>query len=533
MAALKRLRSFGFGLLTAALAGGATNAPGVQPLARLSRDAAVAEVLGKMRDIAPYGLLRIDKVRIVDPVTERVTPDSTIYVRDTRIVWTGKTVDAPKVADAIRIDGHGRFAVPGLTDMHIHSSRADGWLLNLAAGVTTVRDMDGFPWILRARDQINAGKMLGPTDYVAGTIIAAEPLDGYAVVVANPADARRAVRQQAACGYDFIKVHNALRQAQFDAVAEQAHALGMDLVGHVPHDISLDHALHVGRMRTTEHLKGFLIDQTLLPSDEDYKTALAGTETWITPTLYTRRVYGGGWAPAFMVSRLPAYAPPEVRLSWRQQLAHPDQEQLALGVRFRNTQEIVMQRLKPLKPHWLTGTDAEGYPFNVMGFALLDELGLMQSEGLSAADVFRASTVEAAAAMHESGEFGVIAKGYRADLLLLDANPLQDLSALNNNQGVMVHGHWLDRQMLDKALTDLATIYSDAWPVPPMSAANERELINRLVSAQAGGFVFDDGALVKVADALSKAGQTSLAASVRSLMSVSSGSPCFVRPPTD
>ena len=159
-------------------------------------------------------------------------------------------------------------------------------------------------------------------------------------------DARRVVRQQAACGYDFIKVHNILPERDLDAIADQAHALGMDLVGHVPHDITLDHALHVDRMRTTEHLKGFLIDQTLFPSDENYATALANTQTWITPTLYTRRGYErGDWARGILAGPLATYAPPQVRARWAELLAHPSERDLTLGPRFRTTQDIVMNGL--------------------------------------------------------------------------------------------------------------------------------------------------------------------------------------------
>ncbi len=208
--------------------------------------------------------------RVVNPETEIVTPAQTVVATGSRITWVGDSDKAPPVSSGMVVDGNDRFLCPGLVDMHVHSSSAAGWLLDLNNGVTTVRDMDGFPWLLKLRDSVNARRMLAPIDVVAGTIINAFPLDGYAVVPRTSQDARRIVRQQAACGYDFIKIHNNVPLAMFDAIADQAHKLGMDVVGHVPHDISLDHAIHSGGMRTTEHLKGFLIDQTLLPSDEDF-----------------------------------------------------------------------------------------------------------------------------------------------------------------------------------------------------------------------------------------------------------------------
>jgi len=535
MASIKRLitSTTAAALVAFAWFAEATGAPETSSLTPLSYDVQVAQLLNRLRDQAPFGTLEIDNVQIVDPTTGSITRGSTIIVRGTRIAWAGPASQAPHVDGRVKIDGRGRFATPGLTDMHIHSGRADGMLLNMAAGVTTVRDMDGFPWMLRMRGQINAGRMLAPTAYVAGTILAAAPLDGYAVVVANPSDARRVVRQQAACGYDFIKVHNILPERDLDAIAEQAHALGMDLVGHVPHDISLDHALHVDRMRTVEHLKGFLIDQTLFPSDEDYASALANTQTWITPTLYTRRGYErGDWARGVLAGPLATYAPPQTRARWAELIAHPSERDLTLGPRFKNTQGIVMKRLVPLHPHWLTGTDAEGYAFNVMGFALLDEMHLMQSEGVSAPDVVRASTSEAAAAMHEAGEFGIIAKGARADIVLLDRNPLQDAAAFEHNQGVMVHGHWLDRDTIDQSLHDLAAIYADGKPVPGASTGAVRELLADVARLQSDGFVFDDSKLAALSDALKKS-DPALSEAVEALEVAAPGSACYVPPPTD
>src|ERR1700741_1211101 len=143
--------------------------------------------------------------------------------------------------------------------MHVHTESLAEQLLRLAVGETSVRDMDGFPWMLKLRRAIESGRLLAPTPYLAGTIITSSPLSGYSVVVNTEDEARVTVRKEAACGYDFIKVHNILQQPLFDAVANEAQLVGMDLVGHIPHDISIDPALHIGHMRTVEHLKGFLV----------------------------------------------------------------------------------------------------------------------------------------------------------------------------------------------------------------------------------------------------------------------------------
>ena len=349
--------------------------------------------------------------------------------------------------------------------------------------------------------------MLGPTLHIAGTIINALPMDGYAVVPKDSADARRIVRQEAACGYNSIKIHNLLPHPMMTAVIEQAHILGMDVVGHIPHGADLGYALH--NMRTTEHLKRFVVDQTLLPSDEDFKKALSGAETWITPTLYTRAGYDrGDGARAVLAGPAARYVAPSTRAEWRKLLAQgADDQTRTLGSRLRASQDDVMRRLLPLKPKWLAGTDAAGYPFNIMGIALIDELRLLQREGLSAAEALRAATTEPARAMRVEAEVGKIAGGGRADFVLLDKNPLEDPSVYASNVGVMAGGKWLSRKDMNAALEKLANIYADK-PVGAGAETNpDLHLVDRVESAAAAGYVFSTSTLIEAAKAYESSGR--------------------------
>jgi hypothetical protein len=236
---------------------------------RLQEEVQIAEILEGLRATPVPALTILRHVRVVDPVDSTVTPGQSIIVSEGQIAWVGASAAEPKVPDATVIDGGDRYASPGLTDMHVHDASASGWLLDLANGVTTVREMGGFPWLLDAREHMKDGRMLGPTLYVAGTIINAFPLEGYAVIVRDAPTARRVVRQLAGCGYDFIKIHNVVPKPAFDAIAEEAARFGMDLVGHVPHGMTNRYAVEHG-MRTVEHLKGFLDDRTLEMGDSDY-----------------------------------------------------------------------------------------------------------------------------------------------------------------------------------------------------------------------------------------------------------------------
>jgi len=500
-------------------------------LAPLSEEIEVAGILTALGETAPIGPVAIVNVRIVDVENKTVSPGQAVVANRNargRINWIGAVDGLPNIDDLTVIDGEGRYLAPGLADMHVHVGSASGWLLNLANGVTTIREMDGTPWTLAARQSINAGRMLAPSFYVAGTIINAYPMSGFAVVPTSPSDTRRIVREQAACGYDFIKVHNVLPLDMFRAVADQAHALGMDVVGHVPHGIDLHDALM--EMRTSEHLKGFLDDRTLLPNETDFKKALKGIEVWIAPTLYTRYdKIRGAEAQAALDGVSARYVPARRREEWRQLIADGlDETGELLAKRHDDTRVSLMKRLIPLRPHWLAGTDADGYAFNVMGFALLEELRMMREAGLQPADTLRAATIEPARAMREDAEFGRIEVGMRADFALLDENPLENTSTYQTNAGVMARGHWLSRQALDVALGALANIYADGKRQQKINAA---ALVNEAEAAYAAGFIFAPYYLRTASDALLSIGAKEESARLIQMVIAPTSPPCAQETP--
>src|SRR5262249_16535384 len=155
---------------------------------------------------APSRTAAIEHVTVISTTGAPAALDQTVTVAGGRIVMIAPSADAVVAADALRIDGRGRFLVAGLVDMHVHrlASMASA-LLFLLNGTTTVRHMDGYPWMLRQRRAIAAGTLLAPTPYIAGHILNFFPMGGYATVVQTPAAARRAVREQAQAGYDFVK----------------------------------------------------------------------------------------------------------------------------------------------------------------------------------------------------------------------------------------------------------------------------------------------------------------------------------------
>lgn len=474
-------------------------------VARADRETAITDLLSDLQKRAVTGLIAITDVGVVDPVKSTTTPGQTVMVRDGRIVWVGPKAMAPSPAGAFRIDGRGRFLSPGLVNSHVHTYGAASRLMHLATGVTTVREMVGFPWQLELRARMSAGRVLGPTTYVAGTIIADQPMDEYAVVVKTPDDARKLVRAQAACGYDFIKVHNSLAEPLFDAVADEAAAADMDLVGHIPHAIAIDHAVHAARMRTLEHLKGFIDDRDFSVSPEDFAGAMAKADVWLTPTLVTRQQYlqGAAAAPRLDPARM-RYLTPAQRERWVRFAATPDARTERLGRTWGASQEVVMRRLVAAHPRWLVGTDSEYYAYGVYGLDLLDELDAMRDAGIPSAEVLAAATREPAVAFRRPGEFGLIERGMRADLVLLEADPTRDPSAFRRNAGVMAAGRWFDRPALDASLQALAAVY--ARPEAAVSRGSATALAHGLEIAVARGEVFEPSVLDRAAAALTRAG---------------------------
>jgi len=520
-----------FGLAAGPVRGGAEAAepaaasPTQVALHKLQQDAAVAEILGGLQHGAPAGVVILRDVQVVDPLAESVASKQSVIVSNGKIAWVGGVGEEPKLPDARVIEGSGRFVAPGLTDMHVHASAADGWLLDLAAGVTAVRDMAGFPWMLEARERINARRMLAPALSVAGPLINGYAMEGYSVVPASPADARRIVRQEAACGYDFIKVHNIVPGPIFDAVNEQAKALGIDVVGHVPHHVTVRHAVESG-MRTMEHLKGFIDDATLKPGETDFPAA-AGKDVWNTPTLYAGRGYARGEEARKLLSAPEMrYAPLRKRVAWSRALDQPEGRGDALGREAQPIMKTIVGELHRAHAQFLAGTDADNYPFQVMGFALVEEMRLLQEAGLSPAEAMRAATSEPARALKEPLEFGQIQKGMRADLVILDTNPLRDAAAYRANRGVMAHGFWLSREDLDAALAKLEKIEAEPDAAVDASRPAVSALVSRVKALAAGGFVFSAPRLTALADLVRVDGANDAVDELKALARIRNDGPC-------
>jgi hypothetical protein len=504
------------------------NAPAPDDRAHLhwvAQEVEIAAALDGLSQHAISGFIVLKDVSIVDPKSAETLPGRTVAIRDGKIAWVGEATATPDTDGATIVDGHGLYLSPGLVDMHVHTISLSEQLLRLATGTTSVREMDGFPWMLELRRAVTHEQLLAPTAFIAGTIIASYPLEGFAVVVHTPDEARSQVRNQAACGYDFIKVHNILKPPLFDSVAEEARRAGLDLVGHIPHDITIDHAVHFGGMRTLEHLKGFITDKTLVVSDEDFAAGLAGAQVWLAPTFYTI-TEGHRVANPRQSLALPEmqYVALRDREKWRTSVPDPHQEE---GQALLDTAvPLAMARLLPLHPHWLAGTDSAQYPYQVAGFAMLDELIDMESFGVPRAEVLRAATSEPAMALRRAEEIGSVATGMRADLVLLGSDPARDLRAYRDNRGTIVRGQYLDHTALQAALSRLAAIEAEPDGAYGIDRRSVDALIKNVKKLAARHIVLDPMSLTPTEASLRRLGYTQAAAELKAAIFEFQSGPC-------
>lgn len=420
---------------------------------------------------------------------ERRMEGATVLVRDGRITAVG--ADAAVPDDARVIDGAGLFVVPGLADMHVHNWREEDHLLFLANGVTTIRNLWGTEQHLLWRREIAEGRRLGPTIYTSGPILDGDPpvLPGTEAL-AEPEEVAAAVLAQKEAGYDLIKVYSVLRPEVFEEVLRQARERSLPVTGHVPLAVPLERAFD-GGLGGVEHLSGYrlamqaddsplrgltyeewralprpelarLVREHLDPGKLDglvRQTCAHGV--WNTPTLISGERAAASREDLVELSKRDEmrYVPSALRASWdpdvlaeRQHLT--EEERLALEDGRLWNRKIV-RALDAAGCGLLAGTDTPA-PYEVPGFSLHEELELLVEAGLTPYAALRSATASAARALGAEGEWGRVAPGLRADLVLLEADPFSSISNTRRLRGVLVRGRWLDAEELGRRLDELA-----------------------------------------------------------------------------
>ncbi|MGE5925868.1 MAG: amidohydrolase family protein [Gemmatimonadota bacterium] len=373
---------------------------------RPSAVTAFALLLGPPAAPAP---LAIVDVTVVPMDRERLIPHQTVIIRDGRIAQIGAVARVRVPPGARRIDGRDRFLLPALTDMHVHLREAD-LDAYLASGIGTVRNMWGHDAVTRLRREIEAGTRRGPRIHSASPGLDGTPPQWPATVIVTEADSAAAAVQresERADAWEYIKVYSRLSPAVFDAIMREVRARKLVAVGHVPLAVDVRHALASG-LRSVEHLTGY--DRAVS------RGGRGGTWAWIDADT-------AHFAPLIEATlRAGAWNCPTLAIYTALARQHSPEERAAVA---RHRRRFVRQLVSAGAPI-LAGSDA-GIQVVAPGTSLHDELRELVAAGLTPFEALRTATVEPAR-FFEDPAAGAVRPGANADLLLLDANPLDDVT---------------------------------------------------------------------------------------------------------
>lgn len=426
----------------------------------------------------PDGSTAFENVTVIPMDEERLLERQTVVVVDGRIAHVGPAGESGAPGAATAIDGQGKFLMPGFAEMHGHLPGPDTepaevdriLFLFLSNGVTTVRGMLGDPFHLELQREIAMGDRLGPTLYAAGPAFRGTP-----ELTAEQARAR--VRDQQAAGFDLLKILEGLPVDVYDAIADEAKRSGVPFGGHVPNAVGLLHALEAGQ-GSIDHLDGYL--EALEADDSPLRKADAATRSRelglhadesklpglvqatldagasVVPTMALWETFNAD-QPVEALAGLDElkYLPQETVQGWidsqtrRRERLHPEAG--------RRVIEIRKKMLKALQDGGVRiafGTDAPQV-FNVPGFSIHREMAIMASAGLTPYEILQSGTRNVAEHFG-SADFGQVTPGMRADLILLEGNPLEDVSNMARRAGVMARGRWIPEAGIQARLAELA-----------------------------------------------------------------------------
>ncbi|TVR36950.1 MAG: amidohydrolase [Balneolaceae bacterium] len=419
----------------------------------------------------------IENVTLLSMESDELSENYSVLITDGRIAWVGPAADARTFRGATIITGD-YYVMPGLAEMHAHipgANQGEEYMkavlgLYLSQGITTIRGMLGQPAHLEMRELAAAGEIDSPRIFTSGPSFSGNS-------VSDPDEARQRVRDQVEAGYDLLKFHPGLSVELFEAITDEANALGIEFSGHISHAVGLERSLEAGK-GSIDHLDRYMEFLAGDPADREdpsiiyfgydlayqadeerireaaRKTREAGVWNVPTNTLLVN-VFSPDYTPEQM-NEWPGmeFIPENTRNGWVNFVSDLrsgddyDEEQARRFLELRNKLTLALHEEGA---GLLLGADAPQI-FNPPGYSAHRELALLVEAGLSPFEALKTGTVYVGEYLGEEDETGKIAEGYRADLIFLSANPLEAIPFHDHIEGVMKDGRFYDRSDLDELL---------------------------------------------------------------------------------
>jgi len=452
---------------------------------------------------APATVLAFKNITVIDMTGAPPRRNMSVVISGNRIAALGKagSVRIPKTAQVV--NGQGKFLIPGLWDMHVHLLKERTPLpMFIANGVTGVRSMGGRPEELyQWREQVASRKLLGPRIVACGPVVdGPKPSNpDHAIAVGTEADGRQAVRSLKRGGADFVKVYDGLSRAAYFAVADEAKKQKIPFAGHVPIAVTSFEAADAGQ-QSIEHLGNILrsistlepemIEQQVRavvkpsnkPNDftsiptriaartkielETYSEQKAKrlferfvrNKTWQVPTLATKRSLALVDEGRFFDDPRMKYIPPSQREAWKPEnnffLKYRTPEFIEVRKKLYEKELQLVSAMHRAGVGFMAGTDVPG-AYTYPGFSLHDELALFVEAGFTPMEALQAATRNPAMFLGELNSSGTVERGKLADLVLLDADPLDDINNTKRISAVILNGRYLSKGALQKMLSEI------------------------------------------------------------------------------
>jgi len=426
-------------------------------VSRLSSIAAILTLLAAAcsNTPPPQDFIAITNVTIVDVVSGAKQPGMTVLTKAGQIADISPGASVPQ--GAMRLDGTGKFLIPGLWDMHAHhqATGPESLDLFLANGVVGTRDMGAdVEFILPLRDRINRGEVSGPEIVAAGPILDDRPPDWpFRRRITNAEEAREAVRNLKNRGVDFIKVHDSTPREAYLAIAEEAPKQGLSFSGHVPFSVTIAEAADSG-IKSIEHLANNRVFREC-SGNEPYSAAgcqplfdkLAAKGVWQTPTMGFFQDIPDLFSGKPL--RHAEYASDSLLELTRKnvEVSRLDERALASFRANARTSLAAIHDLHARGNGFLAGCDGI-----VPGFCLHDELQWMIEARLTPLQAIQTATINPAKFLGREKTQGTIEVGKRADLVLLEADPLTDIRNTRRIAAVLVRGRVLTTPDIERML---------------------------------------------------------------------------------